>query len=274
MGDDARHEVSDTPGPSDQGPGGAAPAAPYRRFAHPSPASCSRCSSFLSPDLTLAPLSAGRAAARTGADRPARPACAADARPAPRPCRARPPSRRRSRSLPQVDAAPFEAAIAAAREVGGAYGITFAAVRDGQLVWSGAVGRQRDGVTTLLPDDPLLIGSVTKTFVAAAILQLVEEGRLSLDDSLRDHLPGMSSISRTITHPPAAGPHQRARRRVQRHHQGRARESSGARLDDGRGVRDAPRAVVPARRGMGVCQHELLPARPRHRAHHRLIVGR
>ena len=101
--------------------------------------------------------------------------------------------------LPQVDAAPFEAAIAAAREVGGAYGITFAAVRNGQLVWTGAVGRQRDGVTTLLPEDPLLIGSVTKTFVAAAILQLAEEGRLSLDDALRDHLPGMSSISPAIT---------------------------------------------------------------------------
>jgi D-alanyl-D-alanine carboxypeptidase len=101
--------------------------------------------------------------------------------------------------LPQVDAAPFEAALAAARGAGGAYGITFAAVRNGQLVWSGAVGRQRDGTTTLLPDDPLLIGSVTKTFVAATILQLAEEGSLSLDDALRDHLPGMSSISPAIT---------------------------------------------------------------------------
>jgi D-alanyl-D-alanine carboxypeptidase len=102
-------------------------------------------------------------------------------------------------AAPRVDAAPFEAALAAAREAGGAYGITFAAVRDGQLLWSGAVGRQRDGVTALAPDDPLVIGSVTKTFVAATILQLAEEGRIDLDAALREYLPSMSAISRKIT---------------------------------------------------------------------------
>jgi D-alanyl-D-alanine carboxypeptidase len=102
-------------------------------------------------------------------------------------------------AAPRIDAAPFEAALAAAREAGGAYGITFAAVRDGQLLWSGAVGRQRDGVTALAPDDPLVIGSVTKTFVAATILQLVEEGRIDLDAALREYLPSMSAISRKIT---------------------------------------------------------------------------
>ena len=155
---------------------------------------------LLSPDLTLAPLSA------VEPQRLPVPMDLLDA-PTPRP-RVQPLDRATAAPdpapvaavvLPQVDAAPFEAAIAAARETGGAYGVTFAAVRDGQLVWSGAVGRQRDGETTLLPDDPLLIGSVTKTFVAAAILQLAEEGRLDLDDALRDHLPAMSSISREIT---------------------------------------------------------------------------
>ena len=153
---------------------------------------------LLSPDLTLAPLSA------VEPQRVPVPIDLLD--PPPPPTRVQPLDRATPASVPepiafvpQVDPAPFEAAIAAARQVGGAYGITFAAVRDGQLLWTGAVGRQRDGVTTLLPDDPLLIGSVTKTFVAAAILQLVEEGRLSLDDSLRDHLPGMSSISPAIT---------------------------------------------------------------------------
>jgi D-alanyl-D-alanine carboxypeptidase len=151
---------------------------------------------LLAPDLTLAPLSAVEPARLpVPIDRPdapprrvqqvdvASPVVESTTVPAP----------------PQADAAPFEAALAAAREVGGAFGITFAAVRDGQLVWTGAVGRQRDGATTLLPDEPLLIGSVTKTFVAAAILQLAEEGRLDLDDALEVHLPGLSSISGKIT---------------------------------------------------------------------------
>lgn len=149
---------------------------------------------FLSPDLTLAPLSAVEPAGLPAPiDRPDAP-----------PRRVQPvdvasPAGEPAPVAPQVDAAPFEAALAAAREVGGAYGITFAAVRDGQLVWSGSVGRHRDAVTRLATDDPLVIGSVTKTFVAAAILQLAEEGSLELDDALRDHLPDMTSISRKIT---------------------------------------------------------------------------
>ncbi|MGH2401919.1 MAG: serine hydrolase domain-containing protein, partial [Candidatus Limnocylindria bacterium] len=100
---------------------------------------------------------------------------------------------------PQVADPRFEAAIAAAREAASAYGITFAAVRDGEILWAGAAGRQRDQATALAADDPLVIGSVTKTFVAATILQLVEEGRIGLDDPVRRYLPGMSSISRKIT---------------------------------------------------------------------------
>ena len=100
---------------------------------------------------------------------------------------------------PQVNQAQFEAAIWAAREAGGAYGITFAAVRNGELLWSGAAGRHRDGIATLATDDPLVIGSVTKTFIAATVLQLAEEGRLELDQPVRDHLPNMTSISREIT---------------------------------------------------------------------------
>jgi D-alanyl-D-alanine carboxypeptidase len=42
------------------------------------------------------------------------------------------------------------------------------------------------------------IGSVTKTFTAAIVLQLVAEGRLRLDDTLADHLPGLAP-ERTIT---------------------------------------------------------------------------
>ena len=153
---------------------------------------------LLSPDLTLAPLSAVEPArVPVPIDRlegpPRRVQLMDDALPEAGSEPAALPE------APQVDGTPFVAAIAAAREAGGAYGVTFAAVRDGQLIWSGAVGRHRDAVTALAADDPLVIGSVTKTFVAAVILQLADEGRLGLDDPLGEHLPSLSSVSGKIT---------------------------------------------------------------------------
>lgn len=93
----------------------------------------------------------------------------------------------------------FAAAMAAARTSAKAHGITFAVVRDGELLFSGAEGHQPDGSTPLLPDDVFVIGSATKTFVAAAILQLAEEGRLDLDDAVRDYLSELPNISDQIT---------------------------------------------------------------------------
>jgi D-alanyl-D-alanine carboxypeptidase len=101
---------------------------------------------------------------------------------------------------PVADRAPsFQAALDAARAEGSAYGVTFAAVRDGELLWAGSSGRARDGLTSLSPGSPLVIGSVTKTFVAATIMQLAEEGWLRLDDPVRLHLPELRTLSREIT---------------------------------------------------------------------------
>ena len=49
------------------------------------------------------------------------------------------------------------------------------------------------------PDDRFAIASTTKTFVATAVLQLVEEGRLSLHDSVERWLPALRSEGRRIT---------------------------------------------------------------------------
>ena len=59
----------------------------------------------------------------------------------------------------------------------------------GRSLWAGSSGRHATATTAIDGDGPLVIGSVTKTFVAAAVLQLVEEGRLELDDPVRAHLP-------------------------------------------------------------------------------------
>ncbi|HYM53510.1 MAG TPA: serine hydrolase domain-containing protein, partial [Candidatus Dormibacteraeota bacterium] len=55
--------------------------------------------------------------------------------------------------------------------------------------WTGASGLARDGVTPLTGDSPFVIASITKTFVAAIVLQLVQERRLSLDAEVLTLLP-------------------------------------------------------------------------------------
>ncbi|MFD9903795.1 serine hydrolase domain-containing protein [Streptomyces sp. NPDC059063] len=66
----------------------------------------------------------------------------------------------------------------------------FAEVRDGDQVWRGAAGVA--DVATGRPvttDMRHRVGSVTKTFVAAAVLQLVENGRIGLDTPIGKYLP-------------------------------------------------------------------------------------
>jgi D-alanyl-D-alanine carboxypeptidase len=55
--------------------------------------------------------------------------------------------------------------------------------------WRGASGDTEFG-RPAEPQDRFGIGSTTKTFVATVVLQLVGEGRLSLEDSIEDVLPG------------------------------------------------------------------------------------
>ena len=163
---------------------------------------------FLSPTLALAPLNASEP--RAGAVRPAALDEAGEG--ASRLVRVVPLVESAVELVPPVhlpdrpaesavaaDATRFQAALDAARAAAGAYGVTFAAVRDGDVLWTGASGRARDGRTPLQPSTPLVIGSVTKTFIAATVLQLVEDGRLDLDDPVRRHLPELRQLSRRIT---------------------------------------------------------------------------
>lgn len=54
--------------------------------------------------------------------------------------------------------------------------------------WSGATGRA-DDVRPVRVDDQFAIASVTKSIVAAQVMQMVQAGELSLDDPASDHLP-------------------------------------------------------------------------------------
>lgn len=75
-------------------------------------------------------------------------------------------------------------------------GVSAAVVSPECGLWAGTAGSAGPG--TLRPDHLLRIGSVTKTFVAAAILALVEEDELSLESTLdrwRLAVPRASSIT-------------------------------------------------------------------------------
>ncbi len=67
-------------------------------------------------------------------------------------------------------------------------------VRDGALVWSGGYG----DVPGEVADTQYKIGSITKTFTAVLVLQLVEEGALSLDDPVSSVLGPLGYGDRTV----------------------------------------------------------------------------
>jgi CubicO group peptidase (beta-lactamase class C family) len=62
--------------------------------------------------------------------------------------------------------------------------------RGGVVVYRGARGMgDIEHATPLTPDSRFKIGSITKQFVAAGLLRLVEDGKISLDDPLSKFLP-------------------------------------------------------------------------------------
>jgi D-alanyl-D-alanine carboxypeptidase len=74
----------------------------------------------------------------------------------------------------------------------------FVVLRDGDRRWTEARGFSYDD-RHLSGDERFRIASVTKTFVAALVLQLVEERKLGLDDTVERWLPGLVPNARTIT---------------------------------------------------------------------------
>jgi CubicO group peptidase (beta-lactamase class C family) len=65
-------------------------------------------------------------------------------------------------------------------------------VRGGRLVWADAIGTvdgRVDGVAADT-DTQYRMGSITKTFVAVAVMRLRDAGRLDLNDRLDEHVPG------------------------------------------------------------------------------------
>ena len=82
--------------------------------------------------------------------------------------------------------------------------IAAAVLRDGEIVWESAVGvadvaTKRDATT----DTQYRLGSITKTFTAAAIMQLRDAGKLDLEDRLDRHVEGAAhapTLRRLLSH--------------------------------------------------------------------------
>jgi D-alanyl-D-alanine carboxypeptidase len=85
-------------------------------------------------------------------------------------------------------------------------GATILVVRDGQLLYSNAYGfRELEGQIPAGVDTHYEIGSITKQFTAAAILQLQDAGKLSIDAKVSTYLPdaphaGEITLRQLLTH--------------------------------------------------------------------------
>lgn len=74
------------------------------------------------------------------------------------------------------------------------------AARQGKVIAAVGVGDLGDGSKEDLKVDSLFeIASCTKPFTAMAVMKLVEDGKLSLDDPISKHLKGVPEDSRAIT---------------------------------------------------------------------------
>jgi CubicO group peptidase (beta-lactamase class C family) len=79
-------------------------------------------------------------------------------------------------------------------------GCALAVVRDGRVVYTRGYGMANlDHDIVITPSSVFHVASVSKQFTAAAVLLLARDGKLSLDDDVRKHIPELPDFGATIT---------------------------------------------------------------------------
>lgn len=68
-------------------------------------------------------------------------------------------------------------------------GLAIAIVRNGEIEYQQGLGIANPAGDPVTPDTPFLLASVSKSITALGVMQLVEAGKLSLDDPVQKHLP-------------------------------------------------------------------------------------
>jgi CubicO group peptidase (beta-lactamase class C family) len=90
--------------------------------------------------------------------------------------------------------------VEAARNEWRAPGVSVAVVVDGQIAWAQGFGlADVENEVEARPDTVYRIASISKPLSATAILQLMEKGKLSLDDPVTKHLPSFPDRELGIT---------------------------------------------------------------------------
>ncbi|MEV6371306.1 serine hydrolase domain-containing protein [Micromonospora musae] len=77
-------------------------------------------------------------------------------------------------------------------------GMAYAIVRGDQVIDQRAWGIDGDG-RSITPQTPFVLGSLTKSFTALAVMQLVEAGRVELDAPVRRHVPWLRLAEESVT---------------------------------------------------------------------------
>ncbi len=79
-------------------------------------------------------------------------------------------------------------------------GVSILIARKGKIIYKKAFGSANVELNVAIqPDMVFRIGSITKQFTAIGILQLVEQGKISLQDSVQKYIPKFPSKGYTIT---------------------------------------------------------------------------
>ena len=68
-------------------------------------------------------------------------------------------------------------------------GLALAIVKDDQIVYLKGYGRADPSGRPMTPQTPLILGSITKSFTALAVMQLVEAGKVELDAPVQKYIP-------------------------------------------------------------------------------------
>ncbi|HZR96982.1 MAG TPA: serine hydrolase domain-containing protein [Gaiellaceae bacterium] len=107
-------------------------------------------------------------------------------------------------STPEALAAELDRLVAREQHDKRLPSIAAAVVRDGEVEWERALGAaDAAGGVDATPDTQYRLGSITKTFTAAAIMQLRDAGKLDLEDTLDRHVESAAhapTIRRLLSH--------------------------------------------------------------------------
>jgi len=103
-------------------------------------------------------------------------------------------------TFPAALAARLDSVLAAVRVATNTTGVAAAIISPRHGTWLGASGVADIGTGELVTSDMLFgIGSVTKTFTSALALRLVEEGRISLEDTVGRWIAGVRNVNGAVT---------------------------------------------------------------------------